>query len=45
VCVSNPHPSNAVVLFWHGATLLVLVAASAWAGCALLSWDRIRHLN
>jgi hypothetical protein len=45
VCVSNPHPSSAVVLIWHGTTLLVLVAASSWAGRSLLSWHRIRHLN
>jgi hypothetical protein len=41
VCVSRLHSSSTVVLVWHGATLLVLVAASAWAGRSLLSWNRI----
>jgi hypothetical protein len=45
VCVSHPHPSSAVVLIWHGATLLVLVATSSWAGRSLLSWDRIHQLK
>ena len=43
VCVSHPHPSTAVVLIWHGATLLVLVATSSWAGRSLLAWDRIHQ--
>jgi hypothetical protein len=44
-CVSHPHTSSAVVLIWHGATILALVAVSAWAGRSVLSWDRVRHLN
>jgi len=44
-CVSHPHPSSAVVLIWHGATVLLLVAVSSWAGRSVLSWERIHHLN
>jgi hypothetical protein len=44
-CVSHPHTSSAVVLIWHGATVLSLVAVGAWAGRSVLSWDRIRQLN
>lgn len=44
-CVAHPHTSSAVMLIWHGATVLSLVAASSWAGRSVLSWDRIRHLN
>ncbi len=44
-CVSHPHTSNAVVLIWHGTTVLALVAMSSWAGRSVLSWDRVRHLN
>jgi hypothetical protein len=44
-CLSRPHASTAVVLIWHGATVLLLVAASSWAGRSVLSWDRIRRLN
>ncbi|MCA1672173.1 MAG: DUF1109 domain-containing protein [Actinobacteria bacterium] len=44
-CVSHPHTSNAVVLIWHGTTVLALVVMSSWAGRSVLSWDRVRHLN
>jgi hypothetical protein len=44
-CVSHPHASSAVVLIWHGATVLSLVAVSSWAGRSVLSWDRVCHLN
>ena len=44
-CVSHPHTSCAVVLIWHGTTVLALVAVSSWAGRSVLSWDRVRHLN
>jgi hypothetical protein len=44
-CVSHAHPISAVVLVWHGATVLTLVAAGAWAGRLLFSWDRTRRLN
>jgi hypothetical protein len=44
-CVSHPHTSSAVVLIWHGTTVLSLVAVSAWLGRSVFSWDRIRHLN
>jgi len=44
-CVSHPHTSSAVVLIWHGATVLALVVMSSWAGRSVLSWDRVRHLN
>jgi hypothetical protein len=44
-CVSHPHTSSVVVLIWHGATILTLVAVSSWAGRSVLSWDRLRHLN
>ena len=43
-CVSHPHPSSAVVLIWHGVTVLSLVAVSS-GGTSVLSWDRLRHLN
>jgi hypothetical protein len=44
-CISHPHTSGAVVLLWHGATVAVLVAASAWAGQRLFSWERLRRLS
>jgi hypothetical protein len=44
-CLSHPHTSSAVILIWHGTTVLSLVAVSAWAGRSVLSWDRICHLN
>ena len=44
-CVSHPHTSSTVVLIWHGTTILALVAISSWAGRAVLSWERISHLN
>lgn len=44
-CISHPHPSSAVVLLWHGATVAALVAASAWAGQHLISWERLRRLS
>jgi hypothetical protein len=42
-CVTHPHTSSVVVLLWHGATVAALVAASAWAGPYLFSWERLRH--
>jgi hypothetical protein len=42
-CISNPHPSSAAILIWHGATILSLVAASAPVGRIVLSWERIRR--
>lgn len=44
-CVSHPHTSSAVVLVWHGATVLTLVAAGTWAGPFVFSWDRTRRLT
>jgi hypothetical protein len=40
-CVSHPHSSSAVILIWHGASVLTLVALSSWAGRSVLSWTRI----
>jgi hypothetical protein len=42
-CISHPHASSAVVLVWHGATVLALVGISGWAGPRVFSWDRVRH--
>jgi hypothetical protein len=42
-CVTHPHTSSAVLLLWHGATVAVLVTASAWAGRRVFSWDRLRR--
>jgi hypothetical protein len=39
-CLSHPHTSSRVLLFWHGATILVLVAAGALAGRNILAWPR-----
>jgi hypothetical protein len=39
-CVSSPHTSSGVLLFWHGTTILVLVAAGALAGRPILAWPR-----
>jgi hypothetical protein len=44
-CVSHAHTISAVVLVWHGATVLTLVAAGAWAGRLVFSWNRSRRLN
>lgn len=44
-CISQPHTSSAVVLIWHGTTVAALVAASAWAGRFVFSWERLRHLS
>ncbi len=44
-CIAHPHTSSTVVLLWHGATVAALVAASAWAGQHLFSWERLRHLS
>ena len=44
-CVSHPHATSAVVLIWHGATVLSLIVLSAWAGHFVFSWERIRHLT
>ncbi|HSC29484.1 MAG TPA: NrsF family protein [Vicinamibacterales bacterium] len=37
-CISHPHPSNAVTLLWHGATILVLVALASWGSRLVLTW-------
>lgn len=41
-CLSEPHPSNAVVLIWHGGTIVALVALAAWLGRRVLNWERLR---
>lgn len=42
-CVSHPHPSSAVILVWHGATIATLAALGAWAArrVHLASWKMI----
>jgi hypothetical protein len=40
-CMSNPHPSDAVTLVWHGGTILILVATAAWGGRAVLTWKTL----
>ncbi|MGH9200144.1 MAG: NrsF family protein [Vicinamibacterales bacterium] len=42
-CISHPHASSAVVLIWHGATVVSLVAVSTWAGRFVFSWARLSH--
>ena len=37
-CVSNPHASRAVMLFWHGSTVLMLMAVAAGLGTSMLTW-------
>lgn len=44
-CLRSPHPSSAVVLLWHGATIAVLVALAAWAGPRVFSWERLRGVR
>lgn len=44
-CISHAHTAIAVVLVWHGGTVLTLVAAGAWAGPSVFSWHRSRHPN
>jgi hypothetical protein len=44
-CVSHAHTFSAIVLVWHGATVLTLVAAGALAGRWVFSWHRSRRLN
>lgn len=41
-CVSNPHPSDAVTLVWHGGTILLLVSTAALSSRAVLNWNT-RH--
>jgi hypothetical protein len=38
-CLSHPHPSAAVILVWHGITILALVAMAARAGRGVLKWN------
>ena len=38
-CVSHPHPSDAVVLVWHGSTIAALLACALLAGKRVLNWD------
>jgi hypothetical protein len=44
-CLSHPHPSDAVVLIWHGGTIAALVACAAWVGRNLLNWNRLRPVS
>ncbi|MGE3844666.1 MAG: NrsF family protein [Vicinamibacterales bacterium] len=44
-CLRYPHPSSAVVLLWHGATVAVLVTLAAWAGPRVFSWERLRRAS
>ena len=38
-CVSHPHPSHAVTLVWHGATIMTLVVLAAATGHAVFTWN------
>jgi hypothetical protein len=37
-CVSQPHPSDAVTLLWHGTAILAVVLLAAWGACSALRW-------
>jgi hypothetical protein len=36
-CLSHPHPSDSVMLVWHGSTIFVAVVIAAVAGHATLN--------
>jgi hypothetical protein len=38
-CLSHPHPSSAVILVWHGATMVTLATLAAWGSRRALAWE------
>jgi Negative regulator of sigma F len=44
-CVSNPHASRGVMLFWHGSIVLMLMAVAAGLGASMLTWASRRRVG